>query len=298
MNHLAYQAVRLPRLEYKDLVPGVRIPAIGLGTWGMGGKHAAEYSSDAQSVDAIRTAIDLGITHIDTAEYYGAGHTEELVGEAIEPFERKNLFITTKVYRTHLRYKAIMTSIKKSLKRFRVDYVDLFLVHWPNPKIEIAETAKALEQCVDEGYTRFIGVSNFSVKQFCDAQQHLKKHKFVANQLYYNLTRVGKTYFYGLSVEDAHSYCRENDILLIAWSPLEQGSLAKPGFPVLDEIANQYGKTQSQVALNWLISQEKIIAIPKASTVDHIEEFVGAMGWRLSDEDVNRLEASFRNATG
>lgn len=283
-------------MEYKELMKGVKIPVLGVGTWGLGGKHTANHSNDAKAITAIRTAIDFGMTHIDTAEYYGAGHTEELVGKAIIPYERQDLFLTTKVYKTHLNYKDVLFSIKNSLRRLGVDYIDLFLVHWPSPEVPIKETMNALEQCVDEGYTRFIGVSNFSVHLFEEAQSHLKKHRLVADQVYYNLTRVQKPYFSGLSVRDLYSYCREKDITLIAWSPLEEGKLAKPGFPVLDEIAKKYGKTQAQVSLNWLISQEKIITIPKAKNIKHIKENVGALGWRLSGEDFKQLQESFYSA--
>jgi diketogulonate reductase-like aldo/keto reductase len=280
-------------MEYKELIKGVKIPILGVGTWGLGGKDSADYSNDESAINAIRAAIDLGMTHIDTAEYYGAGHAEELVGNAIKPYDRGDLFITTKVYRTHLHYADVLSSIKSSLRRLCTDYVDLFLVHWPSPTVPMKETMKALEHCVDEGYTRFIGVSNFSIQLFTEAQSQLEKYGLVADQVYYNLTQVQKTYFNGLSVKDLHSYCIEKNIMLIAWSPLEEGKLAKSGFPVLDEMAKKYGKTQAQVALNWLISQKKIITIPKATTINHIEENVGAVGWKLSGPDFRRLQESF-----
>jgi diketogulonate reductase-like aldo/keto reductase len=280
-------------MQYTELVKGEKVPVLGLGTWGMGGKHTAEYTKDEVNITAIRTAIDLGLTHIDTAAYYGAGHTEELVGKAIKPYDRDGLFITTKVYKTSLHHHQVLTSIKKSLKRMSLKYVDLLLVHWPNPSIPIGETTHALEQCVDEGFTRFIGVSNFSLQLLREAQSKLLKHRLVADQVYYNLTRTHKSYFGDLSVDELYSYCRSRDITLIAWSPLEQGKLAKPGFPVLDEMAKKYGKTQSQISLNWLISKERMIAIPKASNIDHIRENLGALGWKLSAEDSDRLQESF-----
>ncbi len=280
-------------MEYKEISKGVRVPVLGAGTWGIGGKHSADYSNDDCGVNAIRAAIDHEMTHIDTAEYYGAGHTEELVGKAIQQYSRSNLFITTKVYRTHLRYNDVLSSIRKSLQRLSTDYVDLFLIHWPSPEVPIKETVNALEACVDEGYTRFIGVSNFSVDLFKEAQNHLKKHLLVANQVYFNLTRVNKTYFNGLSAKDLNSFCEERNIMLIAWSPLEEGKLAKSGFQVLDEMAKKYGKTQAQVALNWLISQKKIIAVPKASSFKHIKENLGAIGWIMDESDSKRLKDSF-----
>ena len=280
-------------MEYKELSKDAKIPILGVGTWGIGGKHCADYSDDQCGISAISAAIDFGMTHIDTAEYYGAGHTEELVGKAIQPYKRDDLFITTKVYRTHLRFADVLSSIRKSLQRLSTEYIDLFLIHWPSPEVPIDETMDALEACVDEGYARFIGVSNFSVDLFKEAQNHLKKHILVVNQVYYNLTRVNKTYFNGLSAKDLNSFCEERDIMLVAWSPLEEGRLAKPGFQVLDEMAKKYGKTQAQVALNWLISKKKIIAVPKASSFEHIKENIGAMGWIMAESDTRRLEDSF-----
>jgi diketogulonate reductase-like aldo/keto reductase len=280
-------------MEYKQFSKGVRIPVLGTGTWGIGGKHSADYSNDENGVNAIKTAIDFGMTHIDTAEYYGAGHTEELVGKAIKPYNRADLFITTKVYRTHLHFDDVLSSIQNSLQRLSTDYVDLFLIHWPNPEVPIKETMNALEVCIDQGYSRFIGVSNFSIDLFQEAQSHLKKYELTANQVYFNLTRINKTYFNGLSVKNLYSFCEEKDIMLIAWSPLEEGKLAKPGFPVLDEIAEKYGKKQAQVALNWLISQKKIVTVPKASSIEHIKENRGAVGWSLTAPDLKRLEESF-----
>lgn len=275
---------------------GVKIPVLGIGTWGLGGKDSADYSNDERSVNAIQSAIDLEMTHIDTSEYYGAGHAEELVGKAIKPYRRDDLFITTKVYRTHLRYVDVLSSIRESLKRLSTEYVDLFLVHWPNPEVPIEETMNAMEACVDDGYTRFIGASNFSCSLFQEAQNHLKKHKLVANQVYYNLTRVDKLYRNGLSVEDVNSLCEAKNIMLIAWSPLEEGKLARPGFPSLDKMAKKYNKTQAQVALNWLVSNKKIVAIPKASSINHIKENAGAVGWKLDDADFKYLRESFRQA--
>jgi diketogulonate reductase-like aldo/keto reductase len=280
-------------LEYKALSEGVKIPVLGIGTWGVGGKHVPDYSHDGKGIEAIRAAIDLGMTHIDTAEYYGAGHAEEIVGEAIKPYKRSDLFITTKVYRTHLRFAEVLLSLRNSLKRLATDYVDLFLIHWPDSQVPIKETISALETCVDEGLARCIGVSNFSTPLFQKAQNQTKRHKLVANQVYYNLTRVNRTYFHGLKVSDLYSYCKANGIMLIAWSPLEEGKLGKPGFPVLDQMAEKYRKTQAQIALNWLLSQENIVAIPKASSIDHLEENAGAVGWKLVPSDIKELGESF-----
>ena len=273
-------------MEFKELVEGTRISVLGLGTWGMGGSRTPDTTRDLEEVLALRTGIELGVTHIDTAEMYGGGHTEELVGEAIEPYERKKLFITTKVWTTNLRYKDLIASMKDSLKRLNVDYVDLYLVHWPNPDIPLRETMRGLEHCVDEGYTRFIGVSNFSASLLGEAQSYLKDNRLVANQVRYSLMEQTPR-------KKLLPYCLDNGVMIVAYRPLERGILTGSGHKVLDELAEKYGKTRSQLSLNWLISQEKVVTIPKTSNVEHLKENLEAVGWRLSKDDFKKLAKSF-----
>jgi diketogulonate reductase-like aldo/keto reductase len=284
-------------MQCKQTDKGIRLSVLGVGTWGLGGKYTADYSRDAESIKSISTAIDLGLTHIDTAAYYGQGHTEELVGKAIKPYEREDLFITTKVYRTELSYDKFISSVKKSLSRMEIDYADLCLIHWPSPEVPLSETIRALETCVDEGLTRFIGVSNFSASLLNEAQSYLSKHDLVVDQILFNLARFHKTYFNGLSVSELQRYCKENDIFIVAWSPLEEGKLTKPGYPVLDELVKEYQKTPAQISLNWLISQDNVVAIPKSSSLEHLKENLGAIGWALKPSDFNRLTESFASNT-
>lgn len=273
-------------MEFKELVEGVRISVLGLGTWGMGGSRTPDSTRDVEEVLALRTGIELGVAHIDTAEMYGGGHTEELVGEAIRPYEREKLFITTKVWTTNLRCKDLIESIKGSLKRLNVDYVDLYLVHWPNPDVPLKETMRGLEHCVDEGYTRFIGVSNFSASLLEEAQSYLKDNRIVANQVRYSLMEQSLK-------DELLPYCLDNGVMVVAYRPLERGILTGSGHTVLDELAVKYGRTRSQLALNWLISQEKVVAIPKSSNIEHLKENLGAIGWKLSKDDFKRLGKSF-----
>jgi diketogulonate reductase-like aldo/keto reductase len=273
-------------MEFKELVEGAKISVLGLGTWGMGRSRTPDTTHDMEEIFALRTGLDLGVTQIDTAEMYGGGHTEELVGETIEPYERERLFITTKVWTTNLRYKDLIASIKGSLKRLDVEYVDLYLVHWPNPDIPLRETMRGLEHCVDEGYTRFIGVSNFSASLLEEAQSYLKDNRLIANQVRYSLMEQTPR-------KKLLPYCQDNGVMIVAYRPLERGILTDSGHKVLDELAEKYGKTHSQLSLNWLISQEKVVAIPKTSNVEHLKENLGAVGWRLNKGDFKRLEESF-----
>lgn len=275
-------------MEYKELAKGVLIPALGLGTWEMGGHRSPDTTHDKEDIAAIRLAVDLGMTHIDTAENYAAGHSEELVGEAIKPYKRSDLFITTKVWHNHLKYDDLIAAMKASLKRLQTDYVDLYLVHWPNPEIPLKETMTAMEHCARQGYARFIGVSNFPATMVQEAQTYLKEQKLVADQVEYNLIKQD-------AKKDLLPYCRENNITLIAYRPILRGILTKSGSPVLDQIAQKYRKTPGQVALNWLIVQDKVVAIPKTSNLKHMTENAGAVGWKLTDEDVERLGEALKD---
>jgi diketogulonate reductase-like aldo/keto reductase len=209
-------------LEYRELAEGVKISLLGLGTWGIGGRDTADRSRDEAEIRAIRRGIELGMTHIDTAEYYGAGHCEELVGAAIEPYERRDLFVTTKVWRNHLRHDDLIASMEGSLRRLGLEYVDLYLVHWPNPEVPLGETMGALEHCAHEGFTRFIGVSNFPSALLAEAQSHLREHRFVADQVEYSLEEQEPA-------SGLLPFCRRNEVTLIAYTPLAKGRLARPG---------------------------------------------------------------------
>lgn len=279
-------------MEFKKLSNNIEIPVIGLGTWTIGGGDEADTTYDKENISAIKTAIKLGITHIDNAEAYAQGHSEELVGRAIVGLDRKSLFITSKVSPEHLSYENLLASAKGSLQRLNTDYIDLYLIHAPNPDIPIQETMKAMDFLVEQKLVRCMGVSNFSVDQIKEAQKYTK-NKIVANQIEYNLLVRDK----GRVTEDMESkiipYCQENNILIIAWRPLARGKLAKPGFKILDELADKYHKTQAQIAINWLISKKGIVVISKSTKVEHLEKNLGAIGWKLKQEDVDRLNNEF-----
>ena len=269
---------------------GILLPEIGFGTL-----HYCD------GVEPIKEAIGLGSSLIDTAESYG---TEEIVGEAVKQL-RNRVFIATKILPRHFRRADVLMAADKSLARLRTDYIDLYQLHWPNYTVPIQETMGALEELVDRGKIRFIGVSNFSVAELRRAQAAMVKYRIVSNQVRYSLM--------DRSVEvDLLRYCQENKITVIAFSPLGQGInhiKDKDPSSVLSAVAAHTGKTEAQVALNWCISKENVIAIPKASSVDHVVQNCDASGWRLSSEQ-NRLleqgikfrrrgraEAAFRRAT-
>src|SRR3989344_3199789 len=258
-----------------------KIPVIGLGTASLCDKNPV-----ADVTGIVRHAISLGITHIDTAEGYSAGLAEEAIGEAIKSQDRKKIFITTKVGRDHLNYNDVIAAAKNSLRRLKTNYIDLYLVHAPNPKIPLKETMRAMDFLVEQKLVRFIGVSNFSVDLLNEAQSHTK-NKIVANQVEYNLLWRG-------AEKGLLQHCQKNGIILIAYTPLARGLLAKPGFNQnLDHLAEKYGKTQAQIALNWLLSHKNVVVIPQTAKAERLAENLGALGWQIADSDAGLLDKKF-----
>jgi diketogulonate reductase-like aldo/keto reductase len=263
----------------------VKVPAVGIGTWQIGGGPEPDNSKDAEGIQAIRKAIELGMTLIDTAEKYAEGHAEEVVGEAIQPFAREKLFIVSKVWQDHLEYDEVLKAAERSLKRLRTNWLDLYLIHWPNPQIPLKETIAAMEELVRSKKVRFIGVSNFDVAQMEETRSCLKNNEIVVNQLPYNLLERDIE-------KETLPYCLANNITVMAYWPLATGKLTKDEY--LAGIGRKYGKTPAQVAINWLISHKNVITMPKAVSPGHIEQNAGAANWRLSEEDIENISSHFK----
>ncbi|MEM2941576.1 MAG: aldo/keto reductase [Thermoproteota archaeon] len=253
---------------------GRSVPSLGLGTWKMG----EDRFMDDASVAALRRGIELGAKMIDTAEIYANGRSEELVGRAIKGFDRSELFIVTKVWPTHAHYDDVLKAAKESSKRLGT-HIDLYLLHWPS-SVSICETMRAMEELVEKGLVRHIGLSNFDVKGVEEARACLKKTDIAAIQ-----NRFSPTYRKDYS--DVIPYAQREGMMYMAYTPIEKGALS--GKSLLRKIGEKYGKTAIQVALNWLICIEPVVPIPKASKIEHVEENVGAMGWRLSEEDFTEI---------
>ena len=256
----------------------VQIPEIGLGTWRYRG-----------GTEPLIRGISLGATFIDTAEMYS---TEGVVGQAVKGL-RNSLFIATKVSGSHLKYDDVINAATKSLERLGMDYVDLYQIHWLGSGVPIAQTMRAMEELVDMGKVRYIGVSNFSTQELQRAQDAMRKHTIVANQVLYNLTdrRIER---------DLLPYCQSNNVTVIAYTPLDTGSLSSPpllrgreAMAALESIARDTGRTMAQVALNWCTAKPNVVAIPKSNRVDRVVENCGASGWRLSADQVEALDRAF-----
>lgn len=268
-------------MRYVELSNGEKIPLLGLGTWAIGGRFSPDRSQDAEAVASIRTAIQLGYTHIDTAEMYAGGHTERLVGRAVKDFRREDLFITTKVSSRNLSYKGVLRALDGSLKRLDMDYLDLYLIHWPNRGLPLEETFKALNEAVDCGQVRHLGVSNFNLEELQRARA-LSDTPIITNQVPYSLSE--RRY-----VENGVlAYCQENGILLTAYSPIKSGVLKNPA---LRRVAQQHDATPAQVALHWLIRQQNVITIPKSADEKHLRENLGALDLQLSRGEIEELDS-------
>ena len=263
---------------------GVAVPVIGQGTWDIpeGGHRRAE------AIRALRRGIELGMTHIDTAEMYGAGAAEEIVGEAVGGVPREALFITSKVLPENASYKGTIAACERTLKRLRTEYVDLYLLHWAGSH-PIGETMRGLEELAAQGKARAIGVSNFDVEELRDAQAALRTQRLAANEIYYTPVERG-------SEARLIPYCREHGIAVIGYTPFGRGRVLRrgsAGATVLERIAEKHGKTPRQVVLNFLTRDPDVFAIPKASNVAHVEENAGAAGWALDEEDLTAIDRAF-----
>jgi diketogulonate reductase-like aldo/keto reductase len=267
-------------MKFENLADGARVPVLGLGTWGIGGGSRPDRSQDKHLVAAIQTALQLGYTHIDTAEMYGGGHTEELVGQAIHGVKRQDLFLVSKVWPDHLRYERLLTSCQASLDRLGVDYLDIYLVHWPNKSIPLEDTFRALNHLVKDGRALHIGVSNFNLDQLRHAQD-LADTPLATNQVPYSL-------FERSCVRNGMlEYCQQNGILLTAYTPIEKGRVARN--PVVQQMASRHAATPVQIALGWLLQQAGVIAIPMSTNPGHLRENLESVSLKLSTEDMQRL---------
>ncbi|MFB7139959.1 aldo/keto reductase [Gottfriedia sp. NPDC056225] len=245
---------------------GVKMPQLGLGVWRV---------SPEDGVDAVRTAIEVGYRHIDTAAVY---QNEEQVGEAIRQsgVSRDELFITTKVWNADQGYDTTLKAYDESLKKLGLDYVDLYLVHWP-VKEKYLDTYKALERLYDDKLVPAIGVSNFHIHHLEDIAAHRNIQPMV--------DQVELHPFF--QQNELHEYCQKNGIALEAWSPLMQGGDALTN-PVIKEIAEQYGKTAAQVIIRWHL-QRNVIVIPKSITPSRIQENFDVFNFELSPNDMQQI---------
>ncbi len=268
-------------MRYKSLYNGDPIPVIGQGTWRLGGGMQPDTSQDEMAVRAIQDAIELGYTHLDTAEMYGGGHTETLVARAIRPFPRSQLFIASKLWKITQDPQDTLLSLEGSLRRLETDYLDLYLIHRPNQDEPMEAAFEALNAAASQGKIRHLGVSNFSLQQLRKAET-LAGMPLAAIQVPYSLHQ--RRY----QANGVIPYCQQHAILVVAYSPLDRGYLVED--PLVQRIAAQYGATAAQLALSWLVRQPQVAALPMSTQRAHLEENLKALDLEISPEDILALD--------
>ncbi len=260
---------------------GAVIPVIGQGTWNM------EDDDEAASIAALRAGLDLGMTHIDTAELYGRGKVESLVGRAIAG-RRDEVFLVSKVMPSNASRSGTIKACERSLKYLGTDRLDLYLLHWPG-SYPLADTLEAFEELRAAGKTRHFGVSNFDVPDLEEALSIVGEGRIACNQILYHLAER--------RIEHrVMPFCERHDIPIVGYSPFGAGSFVSQrsaGHGVLVEIAGAHGATARQVALRFLVRKPGLFAIPKASKVAHVKDNAGAGDLELNPDEIGRIDAAF-----
>lgn len=260
---------------------GKEVPVIGQGTWNMekDGRHTA--------IEALRRGLDEGMTHVDTAEMYGDGQVEEIVGEALEG-RREEVFLVSKVLPQNASRQGTLQACERSLRRLRTDRLDCYLLHWPGSH-PVADTIAAFEELREAGKIRSWGLSNFDEKELAEAIRIAGKGKIACNQVLYHLKER--------AIEHAViPFCDEHGIAVVAYSPFGSGDFPSPrseGGHVLAEIAEAHGATPRQIALAFLLRFSNLFAIPKAARADHATENAKAAEIDLSEDELRRIDRAF-----
>lgn len=272
-------------MKLKDFAKtGQKVSAIGMGTYYDPAWIAAGFigwrRGESAKVEAIKTGLEAGMTLVDTAEIY---RSEPLVAKAIAGRKRDEIFLATKVWPRHLHGDDLRRAFDKSLARLGTSYIDLYQVHWPNPRVTIRETVEAMERLIAEGKLRHVGVSNFSLEQIKEAQAALLKSELSSVQLDYSL-------IHRKVEEGILPYCDSQRIALLAYYPLGHGKL--PSDPRLESVGG--GRTKAQVALQWLAGKPNVFPIPRASRVEHVRDNAGAGDWELTEAERADLDSRFR----
>lgn len=260
----------------------VTLPKIGFGTWKIGGNSTPNKALDEKSLTALRYALDIGYTHFDTAEMYASGHSEELLGQAVRQAgkKREEVFITSKVTPSHLRYDDVLRACEGSLKRLNTDYIDLYLIHWPQAGNKYEDTFRALNKLVKDGKVKHLGVSNFSVKLLAQTQS-LSETPIITNQVPFSL--ADRSYVENGMLE----YCQKNHIFLTAYEPVNQGNLKSN--KTIEAIAKAHNASIFQIALAWVVSHPCVITIPMSFNPQHIKENFEAADIALNAEEIASL---------
>ncbi len=258
-----------------------KVASIGQGTWNM------EREDRAAAIAALRRGLDLGLRHVDTAELYGSGDVEQLVGEAIEG-RRDEVFLVSKVMPSHASYAGTLRACEKSLRRLRTSHLDCYLLHWPGSQ-PLGETVRAFEELERAGKIRSWGLSNFDLSELEQAVALAGAGRIACNQVLYHLNER--------AVERrVLPWCAAHGVALVAYSPFGAGRFPteqSAGGRVLAEVARARGATSHQTALAFLLRRPEVVVIPKAARVAHVEDIAGAVGVVLDDAEIQKIDRAF-----
>jgi 2,5-diketo-D-gluconate reductase B len=251
-------------MEYQT-IKGEKVPSLGLGTWQLAGETCAR---------TVERALALGYRHIDTAQMYG---NEAKVGQGIRNsnVDREAIFLVTKVWTSNFHHDRVIYRTHESLRNLHTDYVDLLLMHWPNPNVPLGETLGAMTELQEQGSVRHIGVSNFPPSIVKEATQHTA---IFCNQVEYHPYKAQ---------DELLKQAREMGYLLTAWRPIARGAVLSDA--TLKEMGEAHGKTPAQVALRWLIQQNHVAAIPKATSENHLRSNFDVFDFELSNEEMKLI---------
>jgi diketogulonate reductase-like aldo/keto reductase len=265
-----------------ETIPNLTLPKVGFGTWKIGGGSYADPKADSVSMAALHTALEVGYTHFDTAETYAGGHAEELIGRAIREsgIPRESLCITSKVQPAHLKYEQVLKACEGSLERLQMNYLDLYLIHWPSAGAKYEDAFRALNKLMHDGKVKYLGVSNFNLKLLKQSQE-LSETPIITNQVPYSLS--DRSYVKNGVLE----YCQQNDIIITAYSPVDEGNLRAN--KSLEGIAKAHNASIYQIALAWVISQPRVITIPMSANPQHIRENIEAADIELTQNEIDLL---------
>lgn len=265
----------------------VQISAIGQGTTGTGSSANANFERDNHRIQVLQRGIDLGLNLIDTAELYGGGHAEEIVGKAVKG-RRNKVFITSKFNPDHNSYEGVLHAVEGSLKRVNTDYIDLYQAHWANAFIPVEETMRALSKLIEQGKIRFAGVSNFSVNEFREAQKYFGAHKIVSNQVEYSV-------FNRVIEKDVLPFNQKEQVTTLAYSPLDSGRIfSTEKMAQVQKVADKHGKTVFQILLRWLAHQETVVVLTKSTSLKHTEENAEALSFKFTNDDFVAIDEIFK----
>lgn len=260
------------------LPSGAELPVLGQGTWGMG----EDASARGAEVAALRHGLDLGLGLIDTAEMYGSGGAEEVVGQVIAG-RRDEVFLVSKVLPSNSSRSGTIEACERSMQRMGTDHIDLYLLHWRGG-VPLAETVSALLELREAGKIGDFGVSNLDTGDMRELWEIEGARDCATNQILFNMTRRGPEY-------DLLPWCRAHGVPVMAYSPIEQGRLLQD--QVLAEVAERHDATPAQAAIAWVLAGQGLCAIPKASRPEHVEQNFGALDIALSDTDLAALNERF-----